>query len=168
YIGYVTQEIVLGNLTQIEVSLEPDIKSWGEVVVVGYGSVRKRDLTGSVGSVGSDDIASRGTTSVMSALQGSVAGVDISSNSVKPGGGFTIQIRGKNSLAGGEPLYVVDGVVTSDINFLNPNDIEQIDILKDASSTAIYGSRGSNGVVLVRSEEHTSELQSRENLVCSL
>lgn len=152
YIGYVTQEIVLGNLTQIEVSLEPDIKSLGEVVVVGYGSVRKRDLTGSVGSVGSEDIASRGTTSVMSALQGSVAGVDISSNSVKPGGGFTIQIRGKNSLAGGEPLYVVDGVVTSDINFLNPNDIEQIDILKDASSTAIYGSRGSNGVVLVKTK----------------
>lgn len=152
YIGYVTQEIVLGNQTHLTITLEPDIKSLGEVVVVGYGTVKKRDLTGSVGSVGAQELAARGTTSVMGAMQGSVAGVDIRSNSVRPGGGFTIQIRGQNSLAGGEPLYVVDGVVTSDINFLNPNDIEQIDILKDASSTAIYGSRGSNGVVLVKTK----------------
>jgi len=149
YIGYMTQESALANSSELKITLAPDIKSLSEVVVVGYGTVKKKDLTGSVGSVDAQTITSRGTTSVMGAIQGAVAGVDISSNSVRPGGGFAIQIRGQNSLAGGGPLYVVDGVVTSDINFLNPADIEQIDILKDASSTAIYGSRGSNGVVLV-------------------
>jgi TonB-linked SusC/RagA family outer membrane protein len=152
YIGYITQDVAITNSNELKVNLAPDTKSLSEVVVVGYGTVKKKDLTGSVGSVDAEKITSRGTTSALGAIQGAVAGVDISSNSVRPGGGFSIQIRGQNSLAGGSPLYVVDGVVTSDINFLNPNDIEQIDILKDASSTAIYGSRGSNGVVIVRTK----------------
>ena len=154
FLGYKSQEVYVDDLKQaMEVVLEADDAAMlDEVVAVGYGTIRKGDLTGSVGSVSADALVARGTTSVMSALQGAVAGVDISSNSVRPGGGFNIQIRGQNSLAGGAPLYVVDGVVTSDINFLNPADIEQIDVLKDASSTAIYGSRGSNGVVIVKTK----------------
>ncbi len=122
------------------------------MVVIGYGSAKKADVTGSVGSVSAQKIASRGSTSVMEALQGTVPGVDITQSSTKPGAGFNIQIRGQNSLNGGGPLYVVDGIVTSDINFLNPSDIQRIDILKDASSTAIYGSRGSNGVVIIQTK----------------
>lgn len=152
YLGFITQEITVGNQETLNVVLSADATMLEEAVAVGYGTVRKRDLTGSVGSVSADALVSRGTTSVMSALQGAVAGVDISSNSVRPGGGFNIKIRGQNSLQGGNPLYVVDGIVTSDIDFLNPAEIEQIDVLKDASSTAIYGSRGSNGVVIVRTK----------------
>ena len=154
FLGYKSQEVYVDDVTQaLEVVLEADDAAMlDEVVAVGYGTIRKGDLTGSVGSVSADALVARGTTSAMGALQGAVAGVDISSNSVRPGGGFNIRIRGQNSLAGGNPLYVVDGVVTSDINFLNPADIEQIDVLKDASSTAIYGSRGSNGVVIVKTK----------------
>ncbi|MCE7040462.1 TonB-dependent receptor [Dyadobacter sp. CY312] len=164
YIGYITQEVALTNSSDLNITLAPDVKSLSEVVVVGYGTVKKRDLTGSVGSVDAKAIAGRGTTSAMAAIQGAVAGVDISTNSVRPGGGFAIQIRGQNSLAGGNPLYVVDGVVTGDINFLNPADIEQIDILKDASSTAIYGSRGSNGVVLVKTKNAGTPGSSRTSI----
>lgn len=152
YLGYKTQEISVGDQQRFNITLEEDATGLDEVVVVGYGTMKKGDLTGAVGSVSSETLKARGTTSAMAALQGSVPGVDISSTSTKPGGGFNIQIRGQNSLAGGSPLYVVDGVVMGDINFLNPADIEQIDVLRDASSTAIYGSRGSNGVVIVRTK----------------
>jgi len=152
YIGFKTQEVTVGNQQTLNIVLETDATMLQEAVAIGYGTVKKSDLTGSVGTVSADQLEARGTTSVMSALQGAVAGVDISSSSVRPGGGFNIKIRGQNSLNAGNPLYVVDGIVTSDIDFLNPADIEQIDILKDASSTAIYGSRGSNGVVIVRTK----------------
>jgi len=153
YLGYLAQEVAVGTRQVLTIVMEPDDAAMlDEVVAVGYGTVRKGDLTGSVGSVPAEALTARGTTSVMGALQGAVAGVDISSNSVRPGGGFSIQIRGQNSLEGGNPLYVVDGVVTSNIDFLNPADIEKIDVLKDASSTAIYGSRGSNGVVIVKTK----------------
>src|SRR5690606_21645834 len=153
YLGYLAQEVAVGTRQVLTIVMEPDDAAMlDEVVAVGYGTVRKGDLTGSVGSVSAEALTARGTTSVMGALQGAVAGVDISSNSVRPGGGFSIQIRGQNSLEGGNPLYVVDGVVTSNIDFLNPADIEKIDVLKDASSTAIYGSRGSNGVVIVKTK----------------
>lgn len=152
-IGFRPQEVTVTDQQVLTIVLQVDDAALlDEAVAVGYGTVRKGDLTGSVGTVNADALVARGTSSVMGALQGTVAGVDISSNSVKPGGGFSIQIRGQNSLQAGNPLYVVDGVVTSNIDFLNPADIEQIDILKDASSTAIYGSRGSNGVVIVRTK----------------
>lgn len=149
FIGMLSEEITFTDQTKIDVTLIEDITNLNEVVVIGYGSIKKRDLTGSVASVGNEDIVSIGTTSPMAALQGQVAGVNINANTGLVGSSYSIDIRGVNSLAETDPLYVVDGVTTDNINFLNPHDIERIDILKDASSTAIYGSRGTNGVVIV-------------------
>ncbi|MDR2148707.1 MAG: TonB-dependent receptor [Tannerella sp.] len=151
YLGYQTQELPL-NKTAFDIALREDVTNLDEVVVIGYGEVKKRDLTGAVGSVTADRITGVGTNSVMSALQGATPGVDILTSSARPGSGFRIQIRGQNSLNPGNPLYVVDGIVVDDIDFLSPNDIQNIDVLKDASSTAIYGSRGSNGVVIIRTK----------------
>ena len=149
YVGFESQSITVAGKSDFVVTMTEDTKSLDEVVVVGYGSVKKRDLTGSVGSVNAEAITARGATGVLESMQGSIAGVNISQSSSRPGSGFDIQIRGQNSLNASSPLYVVDGIVTDDINFLNPADIVKVDVLKDASSTAIYGSRGSNGVVLV-------------------
>lgn len=148
-VGFLKKEVPVEGRSQIDVQLDPDIQSLQEVVVVGYGTTKKSDLTGAVAAISNEDIVKRGTTSPIAALQGQVAGVNITANTGLPGSDFDINIRGVNSLTGGRPLFVVDGVMTDNINFLNPNDIERIDILKDASSTAIYGSRGSNGVVIV-------------------
>ncbi|MDR2920676.1 MAG: TonB-dependent receptor [Tannerella sp.] len=156
YIGYLTQEIPVGNQSVINVLLKEDTQSLEEVVVIGYGVQKKSDLTGAIGSVDNEKLVAKGSTTVMESLQGQVAGVDISQSSSRAGEKFSIQIRGKSSLQGGDPLYVVDGVVTNDINFLNPSDIEKIDILKDASSTAIYGSRATNGVVMVTTKQAKS------------
>ncbi|WP_200974927.1 TonB-dependent receptor [Echinicola sp. 20G] len=149
YIGFKNKVIEVGNQTIIDVVLESDLSALDEVVVVGYGEVKKKDLTGAVSSIGSRELNSVGSTNPMKALQANAAGVNITQRTGSVGSGFDIQIRGANSLTGGAPLYVVDGVMTDNIDFLNPNDIDRIDILKDASSTAIYGSRGSNGVVIV-------------------
>ncbi|MGQ1946521.1 SusC/RagA family TonB-linked outer membrane protein [Geofilum sp. OHC36d9] len=149
FIGFKELTVPIGSQTILSVVLDESFINLDEVVAVGYGVMRKSDLTGSVGSVESEKLTAKGSTTVMESLQGQVAGVDISQSSSRPGDGFKIQIRGKSSLQGGEPLYVVDGIITDNINFLNPSDIEKIDILKDASSTAIYGSRATNGVVLV-------------------
>ena len=153
YIGYQTQTIKIGNQTQLNVSLKADTKALEEVVVVGYGTQKKGDVTVAVASVEGEAIAERGTVNPLQAVQGQVAGVDISAGTGRAGSSYNIQIRGQNSLAGGSPLYVVDGVIVSDINFLNPQDIAKMDILKDAASTAIYGSRGSNGVVIVTTKQ---------------
>jgi len=149
YIGMVTQEMDIGNNTVIDLTMQQDIMGLEEVVVIGYGSIKKRDLTGSVGSVASDKLVQRGSVDAVEALQGQLAGINISRTNGRANAGFDMTIRGQNSIAGGSPLYVVDGLVVDNIEFLNPNDIERMDVLKDASSTAIYGSRGSNGVVLV-------------------
>ena len=150
FVGLETQEIPYdGSQTFNNIVLKVGSINFNDVVVVGYGTVKKKDLTGSVTSIGNKEITAIGTNSPMAALQSQVAGVNISANTGQVGSDFTVEIRGVNSLTGGKPLYVVDGVMTDNINFLNPSDIERIDILKDASSTAIYGSRGSNGVVLV-------------------
>jgi len=140
YIGMSAREIELGNQTVIDLVMEPDMIGMEEVVVIGYGSVKKRDLTGSVGSVESEKLVSRGGSDAIEALQGQLPGINISRSSGRADVGFDIVIRGQNSIAGGSPLYVVDGLVVDNIDFLNPNDIERMDILKDASSTAIYGS----------------------------
>lgn len=153
YVGYTTQEVAINNRTTISVSLRPDAKALEEVVVVGYGTQKRGDVTVAVASVGGEAIAERGTVSPIQAVQGQVAGVDISAGSGRAGTNYNIQIRGQNSLAGGSPLYVVDGVIVPDINFLNPQDISKMDVLKDAASTAIYGSRGSNGVVIVTTKQ---------------
>src|SRR5690606_7857372 len=153
YVGYLSESVPINNRSVVNISLVTDITQLEEVVVVGYGTVKKTDLTGSVGVVDGANIAERGTVNPLQGVQGQVAGVDVSASSGRAGSDFEIQIRGQNSLQGGNPLFVVDGVIVDDINFLNPQDIERMDILKDASSTAIYGSRGSKGVVLVTTRQ---------------
>lgn len=157
YVGYKSQEIKVSGRTDFAITLASDNKLLDEIVVVGYGVVKKSDLTGSVGSVKSETIAAKGSTSVMESLQGQVAGVNISQSSSRAGDGFKIQIRGKSSLNEAEPLYVIDGVVCDNMDFLNPMDIEKVDVLKDASSTAIYGSRATNGVVMITTKKGSSD-----------
>ena len=152
YVGYQTQVVQYDGKT-LKITLKENTELLDEVVVVGYGVVKKSDLTGSVGSVKSETISAKGATSVVESLQGQVAGVNISQSSSRAGDGFNIQIRGKSSLNGGNPLYVIDGVVCENMDFLNPMDIEKVDILKDASSTAIYGSRATNGVVMITTKK---------------
>ncbi|MDV3310710.1 MAG: TonB-dependent receptor [Cyclobacteriaceae bacterium] len=156
FIGYTTQEVPINSRSVIDIALTQDAQQLSEVVVVGYGTVEKKDLTGSVAVIDNDQLVQRGALNPLEAMQGQVAGVDISNASGRAGSGFNIQIRGQQSIEGGRPLYVVDGVITDGIEFLNPQDIERIDILKDASSTAIYGSRGAYGVVLVTTKQGSS------------
>lgn len=150
FIGYISQTIAVGNQKNIKITLKEDAQALDEVVVVGYGTMKKTDVTGSVSSVSSEKLAARGALRVEDALQGSVPGVNITQSNSRANGSFNIQIRGQASINNSNgPLYVVDGMVVSSIDFLNPEDIERIDVLKDASSTAIYGSRASEGVILI-------------------
>jgi TonB-linked SusC/RagA family outer membrane protein len=163
YVGYISQELQPGNKTTLDVVLKTDDKALEEVVVVGYGTQRKSDLTGSISSIKSEDLKKLPTTSFDQAIQGRAAGVQVTQASSAPGGRVSIRIRGGNSLSSGnEPLYVVDGYpITAGgtaggngagqnpLASIAPNDIESMEILKDASATAIYGSRGANGVVLI-------------------
>ena len=152
FVGYVSQEIALGNRTSLDVTLAVDNKALEEVVVVGYGSQRKRDITSAVSVVNMDDIGEVPASNVTRLLQGQAPGVVIKQKDGSPGSAFEVRVRGIGSLgAGSDPLYVIDGfaVGTSVGQNLNPNDIESISILKDAASTAVYGARGSNGVVLI-------------------
>ncbi len=157
FVGMTPQEIPLNGQSTLNTTMTVSVEFIEEVVAVGYGTIKKRDITGSVGSVGAESLVERGVTSAMEAIQGQMAGVQVTSNTGRIGGGFEINIRGVNTLGDNKsPLYVVDGVPTSNIDFLNPQDIDRIDILKDASSTAIYGSRGTNGVVIVTTKQGTS------------
>lgn len=150
FLGYTSQEVKVGNQKVINVTLMEDAKDLEEVVLVGYGTQKKSDLTGSVGSVSLDKMLQKGSPNLLETMQGSVPGVTITQSSGRVGEGFNIEIRGKSSHNPSlKPLYVVDGVMCDDIDFLNPADIAQIDILKDASSTAIYGSRATAGVVMI-------------------
>lgn len=151
YIGMKTQEVIPGNKTVINVVLEPESIDVDEVVVVGYGTQKKRDLTGSIASVDNKAIEQRQAVNVFDALQGAAAGVQVSSVSGAPGASNTIQIRGASTFddAGVSPLYVVDNVIVEDIDNINPGDIKSIEILKDAASGAIYGARSANGVVII-------------------
>lgn len=177
YLGFETQEITVGNNSTINVTLLTDQEALDEVVVIGYGTVRKSDLTGAVSSIKAEEMNPGANVSVDQALQGRIAGVQINQSSNEPGGGMSINIRGAGSInAGTEPLYVIDGVIVNNapvaatggvgftnnrtprnpLNSLNPADIESIEVLKDASSTAIYGSRGSNGVVIITTKSGKS------------
>lgn len=150
FIGYLSQEVPVGQRSTIDISLSPDVQSLDEVVVVGYGEMKKSDLTGAVSSVSNADIIRTAPIQAAGAMQGQVAGVNILKTNGKPGDDFAIDIRGINSIGkGNEPLVVIDGVMGGSLNALNPADIEKIDVLKDASATAIYGSRGANGVIIV-------------------
>ncbi|MGB3588951.1 MAG: SusC/RagA family TonB-linked outer membrane protein, partial [Tunicatimonas sp.] len=150
-IGYATQEVAINGRSTISLNLLPDVQSLSEVVVVGYGAVKKSDLTGSVSSISQEEITALPVNDVQQIMQGRAPGVQVIQNSHSPGGGLSVRIRGANSVLGGsDPLYVVDGFIGGvGLNSINPNDIESIEILKDASATAIYGSRGANGVVII-------------------
>lgn len=148
-IGFQTQEISVGGQTSLDIKLTPGTKMLDEVVVVGYGVQKKIDVTGAVSTIKGEDIAKQASPNAISALQGKVAGVDIT-NSGQPGVAPTVLIRGLGTYyAQTGPLYVVDGTWVSDITWLNPADVESMSILKDASSTAIYGINGANGVVVI-------------------
>lgn len=151
YIGYQTQEVKVAGKKSFSIQLADDTQTLDEVVVVGYGVQRKSDLTGSVASIkGSDVIKSTPAADITSSLQGRLAGVSIMSSSGQPGSSATIRIRGTNSVKGDSgPLVVIDGFIGGSLNSLNPSDIASIEVLKDASATAVYGSRGANGVILV-------------------
>lgn len=158
YIGYLSEEVLVGNRSTLNIVLVPDIQTLSEIVVVGYGTQEKKDITGSVAVVGSEALDARPNTQIGSLIQGRAAGVQVVSPSGKPGAGLNIRIRGTNSInAGSNPLYVVDGVPTTDTRSLNPADIENISILKDASSAAIYGAQGANGVVLITTKRGSQE-----------
>ncbi len=148
--GYTKQTIAINNRSVINTSLSEDKVNLEDVVVIGYGTVKKKDITGSVSSIGSDDILNAPVVSLDAGMQGKLAGVTLQKTSGAPGQGMKMRIRGGGSINySNQPLFVIDGFIGGDINSVNPNDIERIDILKDASATAIYGSRGANGVVLV-------------------
>ena len=150
YVGYKQQNIVVKQASVINVVLESDSKMLDEVVAIGYGTMKKSDLTGSVTSIKSDALQKTPAAGLDQALQGRAAGVTVNANSGQPGAAASIKIRGIGTVMGGsDPIYVVDGMITTNISFLNPNDIEATEVLKDASATAIYGSRGANGVILV-------------------
>ena len=154
YIGFQTQEASIGSQSVINITLQADLSTLSEVVVVGYGEQRKSDLTGAITSVKGEDIVQLPTQRVDQALQGRAAGVMVLSPSGVPGGPTTIRIRGMNSINGSNsPLVVIDGLQGGDINSLNPNDVESMEILKDASATAIYGSQGANGVILITTKK---------------
>lgn len=163
FVGYQPQEIVVGNQTSINLTLKGDSKVLEEIVVIGYGTLKKSDLTGAVGSVKADQLLERPAPSLTQALSGRMAGVQVNTNSGRPGGRTTIRVRGFSSInSSNNPLYVVDGVMlpqgnqnqfTSAIDYINPNDIVSVEVLKDASSTAIYGARGANGVILVTTKK---------------
>jgi len=151
YIGFNSQEIAINDKNQLDIQLSVKASALNEVVVIGYGSQKKSDLTGSIGNVKGSELMQRPAINVEQSLAGKIAGVNVSTNSGRPGGRTSISIRGFSSInAANTPLYVVDGIIWTDgITNLNPNDIESIDVLKDASATAIYGTRGSNGVIIV-------------------
>lgn len=158
YIGYVTQNLTVANASNLKITLIEDLAKLDEVVVVGYGSQLKKDITGSVSTIDSESFESRPNTQVGSLLQGQTSGVQVISGSGKPSGGFSVRIRGTNSInASSEPLYVVDGVPTNDTRAINPNDIDTITVLKDASSAAIYGAQGANGVVIITTKRGTTQ-----------
>jgi TonB-linked SusC/RagA family outer membrane protein len=153
YVGYITQEIEVGENTTFDISLAPDVQKLDEVVVVGYGVQKKSLVTGAISKIDSKDITAVPATRLDQALQGKTAGVYVAQSSGSPGGSMSIKIRGNSSDGNNEPIYIVNGVKTNNIDFIAPNDIESIEILKDAASSAIYGTEGGNGVVIITTKK---------------
>jgi TonB-dependent starch-binding outer membrane protein SusC len=166
FVGYRTQEVPVGDRTTVDVAMAVDLTSLDEVVIIGYGTQKRSDLTGAVGSVSSDKLKERPATSLNQALSGKIAGVQVNTNSGRPGGKANVRIRGFSSInSSNNPLYVVDGVqlpqgnqdqFSQAIDYINPNDVVSMEVLKDASSTAIYGARGANGVILITTKRGKS------------
>ena len=158
FIGYKTQEIPVGSRTKMDILLEEDVALLDEVVVVGYGIQKKSDITGSVSSVKSENIRNAAFTRTDEALQGQIAGVQVVNNDASPNSSISIRIRGVNSInAASDPLVIIDGMQGGSMSNVHPNDIESIEILKDASATAIYGSRGAGGVILITTKKGGSQ-----------
>ncbi|MCC7464866.1 MAG: TonB-dependent receptor [Saprospiraceae bacterium] len=164
YTGYLAQEVPLNGRSTVEVKLLEDDGILEEVVVVGYGIQRKSDLTGSVGSVKAKELERIPTASLEQALQGKMAGVYVSPSSGEPGAGAVIRIRGTGTLNNASPLFVVDGMLLDDISFLNPQDVASVEVLKDASSTAIYGNRGANGVIIITTKRGLTDTKASVTL----
>ena len=156
FVGHEPIEVAVGNKSSINLTLAPASASMGEVVVVGYGTQKKSDLTGAISSVSAKDLSKATPVNATEALQGRAAGVTVTTNSGSPGSEGSIRIRGIGTINNNDPLYVVDGMFVSSINYLNPSDIARLEVLKDASATAIYGSRGANGVVLITTHNGSS------------
>ena len=152
YVGMTSQTIKVGTQNVINVTLKEDSQVLAETVVIGYGSAKKRDLTGSITNIKGEELANKPAMNPLSSLQGKVAGVQIV-NSGRAGSDPEIRIRGTNSINGYKPLYIVDGLFNDNINFLNPEDIESMEILKDPSSLAIFGVRGANGVIIITTKK---------------
>jgi TonB-linked SusC/RagA family outer membrane protein len=168
FIGYTTQEVPVNGRTTIDVALAEDVKALEEVVVVGYGTVQKRDLTGAVATIDGEELTNMPTPRVDQMLQGRASGVNVTSVSGEPGARTSIRIRGGNSVQGNnEPLFVIDGFIAGtdfNLNNINANDIESIEILKDASAISIYGTRGANGVILVTTKDGSGATEGRPHL----
>ncbi|MCF2490799.1 TonB-dependent receptor [Dyadobacter sp. CY347] len=162
FVGYQAQDVPLEGRTTLDVTLAPNDQSLAEVVVVGYGTQKKKDLTGAISTISSKDVAGRQTLQVSDALQGSVAGVSVTRTSGAPGSGSNILIRGITTIGTNNPLVIVDGVPVASIDNVNPGDVESVTVLKDASSAAIYGSRGAAGVILVTTKRAKSGQSSLE------
>ncbi|WP_237072953.1 SusC/RagA family TonB-linked outer membrane protein [Hoylesella enoeca] len=153
YIGYSPKHVSVVGKSRLSISLSEITNSVGEVVVVGYGTQKKEDLTGAISVVDMKEVNKLSASTLSHALQGQVAGVDVTSFSGSPGSGITVRVRGIGTLNDSDPLFVVDGMMVGDINFLNTGDIESVQVLKDASATAIYGSRGANGVIIITTKK---------------
>jgi len=153
YIGFLPQEVSVGNKTTLTIVLKEDNKALDEVIVVGYGVQKKKLVTGATVQVKGEDISKLNTVSPLGALQSQAPGVSIVKNNGKPGEGFKVTVRGLGTIGNADPLYIIDGMVGGDMNLLNPSDIESVDVLKDAASTAIYGARAANGVILVTTKK---------------
>lgn len=163
FVGYLPQELVVGSQTTLNVTMRPDTKSLSEVVVIGYGTQKKRDVTGAIGSINEETIKALPVSRFEQSLQGRIAGVNVTSNSGAPGGGVSIRIRGVGTINNNQPLYIIDNIpVFGDnaLNSINSNDIQSIEVLKDASATAIYGARAANGVVIVTTKRGKSGVPS--------
>ena len=161
YTGYAVQEIPLRGQSNLEIILREESQLLNEVVVVGYGTQRKSDLTGSVGTIKSEELQKFAAANVTQALQGKIAGVQVAAGSGRPGEAPVIRIRGTGTLNNASPIFVVDGLILDNIDFLNANDIERMEVLKDASSAAIYGTRGANGVILITTRKGARSQQAR-------
>ncbi|MEP5372440.1 SusC/RagA family TonB-linked outer membrane protein [Ekhidna sp.] len=152
-VGFITQEVTVGNQTSFNIQLDEDLTALEEVVVVAYGTARKKDLTGAVAVIGAEELNAFPATTVDEALQGKTAGVQVTSNSGAPGASVSVNIRGVGTFGNTTPLYIVDGFPTQDISFINPTTIQSLTVLKDASATALYGVRASNGVVIIQTKQ---------------
>lgn len=155
YVGFISQDVSVGNQSSLKISLKESSKTIEEVVVVGYGTQKKKLVTGATVQLKSDDLEKRSTMNALQAMQGKAAGVNITSTSGQPGGGMKVNVRGVGTIGNASPTYVVDGVITGDITYLNNADIASIDVLKDAASCAIYGVNGANGVILITTKGGT-------------